>query len=108
MPKLNPPKLAGVCQPNVGSGGNGLLGCGDSVWKGQVVYVENGEEGCMGWQQVMWPRVFHESLSSFGASGLGEGPGQADWHQEGTTVRGKATGNCLGQSFGAAPHALNP
>ena len=34
MPKLNPSKLAGVCQAKVGSGGNGLLGCGDSVWKG--------------------------------------------------------------------------
>ena len=58
----------------------------------------------MGWQQVMWPRVFHESLSSFGASGLGEGPGQADWHQEGTTVRGKATGNSALARASEPPH----
>ena len=74
-----------------------------------VVYVENREEGCVGWQQVMWPRVFHESLSSFGASGLGEGPGQADWHQEGTTVRGEATGNSALARASEPPHsALHP
>lgn len=31
--------------------------------------------------------------SRFGASGLGEEPGQGDWHLEGRAARGKATGS---------------
>lgn len=63
--------------------------------------------GCVGWQQVMWPRVFHESLFSFGASGLGEGPGQADWHREGMTARGEVTGNSTVARALEPPHSAH-
>lgn len=87
--------------------GDGFLGCGDSVWKGRWFTWKMGKRGCMGWQQVMWPQVFHESLSSFGASLDWGGARAGRWHQRARPLEGKAAGNSALARASEPPHATH-